>query len=108
MDELKLLIEMVANLPSLATWVLVGYLVYKISVIGSIYSVIRFLIVKAHDVAVTRKTMVKPGELGCIDEAARAAFLAQIERLKGSGIYIHQADVRKLAQAIDKMQENHK
>lgn len=34
MDELKLLIEMVSNLPSLAVWVLVGYLAYKVAVVG--------------------------------------------------------------------------
>ena len=50
MEELKLLISMVNDLPALATWVLVGYLIYKITVIGSIYGVIRLLIVKMHDV----------------------------------------------------------
>jgi len=49
MDELKLLIDMVANLPTLAVWVLVGYLAYKVVVVGSIYGVIRLLIIKGHD-----------------------------------------------------------
>ena len=107
MDELKMLIEMVANLPSLAVWVLVGYLVYKISVIGSIYGVIRLLIVKGHDVMVTRKTVIQPGELGCINENVRNMLIIQIERIKDSH-YIHATDVHKLAQAIDKMQEGGK
>lgn len=108
MDELKMLIEMVANLPSLAVWVLVGYLVYKISVIGSIYGVIRLLIVKTHDVMVTRQTVIRPGELGCIDDNVRNMLLIQIERLKENSTYIHSSDVNRLAQAIDRMQEGRK
>ena len=49
MDELKLLIEMVANLPQMAIWVLVAFWAYKVVVIGSIYGVIRLAIVKLHD-----------------------------------------------------------
>ena len=105
MDELKLLISMVADLPSLAVWVLVGYLAYKVAVVGSIYGVIRLLIVKAHDVMVTRKTVVKAGELGCINDSVRNMLIIQIERLKTSGVYLHSSDVMKLAQAIDKMRE---
>ena len=35
MDELKTLIEAVAGLPTLTLWVLVGYLVYKLAIVGS-------------------------------------------------------------------------
>ena len=104
MEELKLLISMVNDLPALATWVLVGYLIYKITVIGSIYGVIRLLIVKMHDVLMDHKTMAKPGEILCIDETVHAALIMQINRLKPSK-YIHNSDVQKLANAIDKMQE---
>ena len=41
MEELKLLIEAIAGLPTITLWVLVGYLVYKLAVVGSIYGVIR-------------------------------------------------------------------
>ena len=46
MEELKLLIEAIAGLPTITLWVLVGYLVYKLAVVGSIYGVIRFGIEK--------------------------------------------------------------
>ena len=104
MEELKLLISMVNDLPTLATWVLVGYLIYKITIIGSIYGVIRLLIVKLHDVLITRKAVVKPGEIPCIDDTVHAALIAQINRLKTTR-YTHRGDVQKLAAAIDKMQE---
>ena len=104
MEELKLLISMVNDLPALATWVLIGYLIYKITVIGSIYGVIRLLIVKLHDVLVGRKSVVKPGEIPCIDDTVHAALIMQCNRLKTTR-YIHSGDVQKLANAIDKMQE---
>ena len=95
---------MVNDLPALATWVLIGYLIYKITVIGSIYGVIRLLIVKLHDVLMDRKAVVKPGEIPCIDETVHAALIIQCNRLKTTR-YIHSGDVQKLANAIDKMQE---
>lgn len=104
MEELKLLISMVNDLPALATWVLVGYLIYKITVIGSIYGVIRLLIVKMHDVLMDRKAIVKPGEIPCIDDTVHAALIIQCNRLKTTR-YIHSSDVQNLANAIDKMQE---
>ena len=104
MEELKLLISMVNDLPALATWVLVGYLIYKITIIGSIYGVIRLLIVKTHDVLMDRKSAVKPGEILCMDDTVHAALIIQINRL-ATGVYIHNSDVQKLANAIDKMQE---
>ena len=104
MEELKLLISMVNDLPTLATWVLVGYLIYKITIIGSIYGVIRLLIVKLHDVLITRKAVVKPGEIPCIDDTVHAALIMQISRL-AEGVYIYSSGVQELAKAIDKMQE---
>ena len=104
MEELKLLISMVNDLPAPATWVLVGYLIYKITVIGSIYGVIRLLIVKTHDVLMVRKSAVKPNEIPCANETVHAALIIQISRLT-TGVYIHSCDIQKLAKAIDKMQE---
>ena len=45
MDELKILIGMVADLPQLAIWVLVAFYAYKVVVIGSVYGLLRFVIV---------------------------------------------------------------
>jgi hypothetical protein len=101
MDELKLLIEMVANLPSLAVWVLVGYLVYKVAIVGSVYGVIRLAIIKIHDwkvtpVVVQMKLGAQPLGEGTID-----ALNAQIVRLAGPSGYIHMSDVQKLREALD-------
>lgn len=98
MDELKLLIEMVAGLPSLAVWVLVGYLAYKVAVVGSIYGVIRLLIIKWHDWKV-QPTTFRIGAKG-IDEATAEALNAQIARICGTH-YFHMSDVQKLREALD-------
>jgi hypothetical protein len=100
MDELKLLIEMVANLPALAVWVLVGYLAYKVAVVGSIYGVIRLLIVKVHDWATKPKIMALKIGAKPIDESTAEALNAQISRVC-NGSYYHMSDVQKLREALD-------
>lgn len=107
MEELKLLIEMVTNLPTLAVWVLVGYLVYKVAVIGSIYGLARFTVDKLHNWLVTEKSktcVVDTGKIGCINADVGDLVRAQIRRLTSSN-YIHESDVSKLRLAIDKISE---
>lgn len=115
MDELKLLIEMVSNLPSLAVWVLVGYLVYKVAVVGSIYGVLRFGIEKAHDYLVKRKTIppeVRTVEIRPMLEGIAIpglpvdALMFQLRRVIGKNLgirsdYIHGQSVDWLREAID-------
>lgn len=112
MDELKLLIEMVANLPTLAVWVLVGYLVYKIAVIGSIYGLIRFGIDKLHDYKAHRHERTTVEIRATLDgmcitsDGTHNALIAQIDRIKGkrtgiSSSYIHRQSVEWLREAID-------
>ena len=103
MDELKLLIDMVANLPTLAVWVLVGYLVYKVAIVGSIYGVIRLLIVKIHDVLTRPQVTKTEYNIGncAIDEAVANVLRAEIMRLSSTGRYIHPDDVAKLRKAVD-------
>jgi hypothetical protein len=100
MEELKLLIEMVTNLPSLAIWVLVGYLLYKISVIGSLYGLLRLLIIKGHDWLTSPRIVKFAIGAKALDESTAAALNAQILRISGSS-YIHMSDVEKLRKAID-------
>lgn len=102
MDELKLLIEMVANLPQMAIWVLVAFWAYKVVVIGSIYGVIRLAIVKLHDWLTTPKKVEMKIGASLIDEATAAALNAQIARIKdGAYASIHMSDVQKLREALD-------
>lgn len=121
MDELKLLVETVANLPHIMVWVLCGYLVYKIAVIGSIYGLIRFGIEKLHSAYIERKKpQIAPAEIGLLldgvpfDSAStKSALLTQLHRLQFIGnaneapsYSIHKEyGVKKLRDAIDIMCE---
>ena len=105
MDELKLLIEMVANLPTLAVWVLVGYLVYKVVVIGSIYGLARFAIDKLHNWLTDPKRKTVDFDIlidGEIITGNKEALKAQVRRIKReTGVYIHASYVDWLRYAID-------
>ncbi len=106
MDELKLLIEMVSNLPTLAVWVLVGYLVYKVAVLGSVYGVLRLVIVKAHD-WLTRPKIVN-WELGnmCITGPTKDLLIEQLHRLRFTS-YIHESGAQILRAALDEYEAKH-
>lgn len=112
MEELKILIDMVAQLPAMALWVLVGFWCYKVICIGSIYGVIRMAINKLHDYLVQRKE-------GFIDFSLRDKvhgitissdntldeLMIQLRRLPGidgyGTIYIHKEEVDWLRSVID-------
>jgi len=98
MDELKILLEMVANLPQMAIWVIVALFAYKVVVIGSVYGVIRLAIVKAHD------WLVKPREMRigskAISQDVAEALQVQIQRICTT-TYYHMSDVEKLRRALD-------
>lgn len=109
MDELKELISMVAGLPTVVVWVLVGYLVYKLAVLGSIYGVLRLLIERAHD-WVTRPKRVEWTLIDTtVGESTRAELVTQILRLRSDNLrYIHYDDVQRLRKAIDLLLEQEK
>lgn len=106
MDELKLLIELVASLPTMAIWVLVGFYVYKVTVIGSIYGLLRLSIVKLHDWLTKPKRVEYTLEGLVINQKVGDQLRTEIVRLArtSSGV-IFTSDVEKLSRAIDKVVE---
>lgn len=108
MEELKMLVEMVAKLPNAALWVLAGYLVYKLAVIGSWFGLARFFIDKLHSWLTKPKyEMVEAKVLlnGHVISGTMPELLSQIERIKGrrstSSVYVFDRDVDWLREAID-------
>jgi hypothetical protein len=114
METLKILIEIVKDLPEMAVWLVVAYFIYQSLIVGSIYGVIKVVAKYTHDAVVAKKTE-KP-----IDKEIRATLdgmvitgnlnqlIGQLDRLKGirscgsSGSpYIHSADIDFLRKAID-------
>lgn len=109
MEELKLLIEMVASLPTMAMWVLVGFFAYKVIVIGSIYGLVRFAIDKLHSWLTKPKIEykeVRPMLDGMCIRTSTDVLIAQLRRLAGRGTginteYINEQSVEWLREAID-------
>ena len=101
MDELKLLIEMVANLPQTALWVCIGFFAYKVIVIGSIYSVIRFCVQKMYDAYKKPQTYTLNGIK--VDNKTALAITSLICRLCTDSRfdYIRPDDVVRLQKAVD-------
>lgn len=108
MEELKMLLELVAQLPQTALWVLIGFWAYKVMIVGSVFGVIKLAIERGHSWAVTRKIKyeeVRPMLDGVCITGTKPALMAQLNRLIGIsskvGVYIHDCDVAWLRAAID-------
>lgn len=107
MEELKLIVEMIAKLPQTALWVLIGFWAYKVIVIGSVYGLIRFAIDKLHSwLTKPKHEMVTHDVRMMLDgeavSGAKEALVVQLQRIKRrTGQYVHGSDVDWLRQAID-------
>lgn len=111
MEELRMIVEMIAKLPQAALWVLIGFWAYKVIVVGSIYGVIRFAIEKAHSWLTTPKyelVKVRPMLDRITITGDQEYLISQIKRIvkQESGYqYIHQSDINWLKAAIDEKME---
>jgi hypothetical protein len=109
LDELKLLVEMVAKLPSMALWVIAFFFAYKVVVVGSIYGVIRLGIERAHSWLTTPKVKmveIRPMLDGMCIGGAVEPLLTQLRRVAGKGTninsqFVHGCSVEWLREAID-------
>lgn len=116
MEELKMLIGMVKDLPAMAIWVLVLFFCYKVVVIGSIWGTVKLAINKAHSYYTTPKHKLEvvdiKAKIGDMTVHRPYHLIMQLERLKGIATfgtsYIREEDVLWLEQAIDDKIENDK
>lgn len=105
MDELKVLVEMVANLPQMALWVAAGFWAYKVIVIGSVYGLIRFTVLHIYRMYTAEKMTNATHRIGdMVITAQLNNLLAQLKRVATYN-YIHSAEVEWLKQAIDDKME---
>jgi hypothetical protein len=110
MEELRMLLEMVAKLPTMAVWVLLGIFAYKVVIVGSIFGVLRLLIIKMHD-WLTRPPQHKYVEIrpmldGLCVSGTKDELMHELKRLRGVNVcidssYIHPSTVDWLREAID-------
>lgn len=122
MEELKLLVQMVANLPTLAIWVVVAFYAYKVVIVGSIYGVIRFVAQKIHDVMLAKKTIAPIIQEINLADKLRGIYITQdetfnllalqLQRLRGKnvggGSFIHERSVDWLREAINDKEDKEK
>lgn len=113
MNELKLLIQLVSELPAMAIWVLVGFYAYKVIIVGSIYGVIRFGIDRLHSWLTTPKHRLERVDISGVlngttitNDGSHEALIAQLNRIRGKGLginstFIHHRSVEWLREAID-------
>lgn len=129
MEELKMIIKMITDLPEAALWVVAALLVYKLSIMASIYGVIRFVVQKTHDVIVHKKSYVEPpalvqkieydqsvngitinaeqGELmNCIRRFINITTVSNPSRSNFRSTYIHNHDIAWVNAAIDEKLQN--
>jgi hypothetical protein len=121
MDELKLLVGMVADLPSMALWVIAFFFAYKVSIIGSIYGVIRLAIQRLYEWGISdaRKVKIIRQEIHLEDlihgitissDDTKHLLIGQLKRVAGKNVgigsnYIHQCSVDWLREAITMKEE---
>lgn len=109
MEELKLLIGMVSDLPAMAIWVLAGYLLYKLVVVGSVFGIIKFFdaIKQAHLAKLELKNKPVEAKLGLstISEDSLLEVQVQLARVFPRG-HIFSADVTRLKKAINLLEES--
>lgn len=124
MEELKLLVESIAGLPDLAIWVVAMYFTFKLAIVGSIYGVIRFVALKLHDWAITKKTTiveevtkveVKHSNI-TLDSKLISTLKGEPEqmyrlfdRMKRNGLsYIFEDDITRVHRALDMLESSEK
>jgi hypothetical protein len=99
MEELKVIIDMIASLPQLALWVLVGFWAYKVIVIGSIYGTVKFISQKVYEILSKPKRVELTFKGMVVNEDVGNYLVGQISRIASTN-YIHHSDVVWLADAI--------
>jgi len=112
MEQLKILVDLIKDLPAVALWVLAGFFIYKTLIVGSIYGVIRFICEKLFDYLKTKKSeaqtvyTIKTGDIeihAISHDGTFERLLYQLQRLKDDrSKYIHSSGVDALKAALDK------
>ena len=112
MEELKILVGMVAELPTMAIWVIIFYFVYKVIIVGSIYGVIKLGIRKMHEVLIKEKEAdirifqwFTADKLCISSDNTKKLIERCLYKIVGKGTtieteYIHQAGASWLMEAI--------
>jgi hypothetical protein len=115
MEEIQSLVNIIKSLPTFATWILLGFFAYKITIIGSIYGVIRYCVGelfswlkmgKIESIQIKELTSTSGDKIRLMGDDLQDCLVEQLMRIKRETlIYIHKDDIEWLKQAIDKQLE---
>lgn len=100
MEEIKVILEMVASLPNAAMWVLVGFLFYKLSLMASTVALLRLFIIRGFDWLGKPRCIEMTLDSVCLTKDVEMGLRAELARLSRTG-YIYMSDVVKLREALD-------
>lgn len=107
LQELKEILGIIKDLPHMVMWVLAGLLFYKVTIVGSIYGVIKLAIEKIYLVLTKEKTVKFEYTLGGLPvnenvDAAIVQFLREVKKDSGSyGGYFNITDLQHLRDCYD-------
>lgn len=102
-DALKDLVLLIKDLPQYVVWILAGFFMYKLFIVGSVYGVARLAINKFFLWAMKPQEKIVKFEIDgiCIRQDGVADSIIQvINNLKGSDAYLHRFHVNFLQDAI--------
>lgn len=107
MDELRELIQLITHLPTFALWILLGFLFYKLAILGSVYGVIRLALNHLHSWATRERKVTVKGTFGGIhyEEYTGKLLEAQLKRLMGTSMFLSVENVRTLEKILDSFKE---
>lgn len=103
--------QILKDLPELAIWILLGILLYKVVIVGSIFGLIKLAILKLHDF-LTKPKVLPPKEVSLdgyfiVHDGTYKKFRSVLEEMihynsKNSvrNVYLHSQDVDFIKEAI--------
>lgn len=105
MEELKQLVEIVSHLPEYVMWVLLGFLFYKLFVIGSIYSLIRFVVDKLFTILTRPKATEFKLNGYKLTEAEAHSLTYILRRAGATGSNINLSTISSLEKALSLLEK---
>ena len=114
MEELKLLTDILKDVPNSIIWIIGFYFMLKLVYVGSLYGVLKLFINKCHEWAMAKKgegkkIIVEKSEIERISithDGTYDKILGQLKRIRSSN-YIHQRGADTLRQALDEYEEKY-
>ena len=91
-DDLKVLGQILVDLPHIAVWAVMAFLFYKLSVLASLYGVIRFVVGRICDMFEANSPKITADHVSTYSVAASARVVKALRNFSNGAIDLHDAD----------------